>query len=315
MTGYALLPKKMYRIFRRPSRNVRRCDLPPRPSGLSVTGISAISAPESANFPIISVANSIPPQESLFSCFLIINTISSGGGYIPTRPVTPPAEILPSIDGKAMSWNQMADYITKAVSNTFVIDLNGLTEVPENVIKAIADRDSKVTILVDGTFSWVVNGADITSPVKSSFAVKKTDSVKSDGLRGSVGTKFSASSTGIPARLQISFKALHAGKFANLYKNENGKLNFAGCAKIGTDGSVLLPGTNGECVVMICEFSDLLGDMNNDGVLSAADASAILMQIIGLSQGNNSDAADMNGDGKINAADASEILKRIIGLA
>ncbi len=241
--------------------------------------------------------------------------LSSGGGYIPTRPVTPPAEPLPSIDGKARSWNQMADYITKTVSNTFVIDLNGLTEVPENVIKAIADRDSKVTILVDGTFSWVVDGADITSPVKSSFAVKKTDSVKSDGLRGSVGTKFSASSAGIPARLQISFKALHAGKFANLYKNENGKLNFVGCAKIGTDGSVLLPGTNGECVVMICEFSDLLGDMNNDGVLSAADASAILMQIIGLSQGNNSDAADMNGDGKINAADASEILKRIIGLA
>lgn len=241
--------------------------------------------------------------------------LSSGGGYIPPRPVTPPAETLPSIDGKAMSWNQMADYITKAVSNTFVIDLNGLTEVPENVIKAIADRDSKVTILVDGTFSWVVDGADITSPVKTNLGIKKTDSVKSDGLRGSVGTKFSASSTGVPARLKISFKALHAGKFANLYKNENGKLNFAGCAKIGTDGSVLLPGTNGECVVMICEFSDLLGDMNNDGVLSAADASAILMQIIGLSQGNNSDAADMNGDGKINAADASEILKRIIGLA
>ena len=61
---YFLLPKNMYSICRIPSRNVLRCDPPLRPSGLRVTGISAIFAPDRANLPISSVANSIPPQES-----------------------------------------------------------------------------------------------------------------------------------------------------------------------------------------------------------------------------------------------------------
>ncbi|MGN0700804.1 MAG: chitobiase/beta-hexosaminidase C-terminal domain-containing protein, partial [Oscillospiraceae bacterium] len=236
-----------------------------------------------------------------------------GGGYRPTTPT----ETLPSIDGNKMPWNEMVDYIKKAASNTFVVGLNGLTEVPENVIKAIADRDSKVTFLVDGTFSWVVDGAEITAPVKADLTVNKSDSVKSDGLRGSVGTKFSTNGTSIPAKLTISFKALHAGKFANLYKSIDGKLTFVTCAKIGADGKVILPDVTekGDYVAMLCEFSDLPGDMNNDGVISAADASAILKQVVGLANGENPAVADMNGDGKVNAADAAEILKRIVGLA
>ncbi|MGN0701051.1 MAG: chitobiase/beta-hexosaminidase C-terminal domain-containing protein [Oscillospiraceae bacterium] len=239
---------------------------------------------------------------------------NGGGGYVPNRPVAP-TETLPSIDGNKMPWNEMADYIMKASGSTFLVELNGLTEVPENVIKAIADRDSKVTFLVNGTFSWVVDGAEISSPAKATLAVKKTDSINSDGLRGVIGTRFSASGTGIPARLVVSFRALHAGKFANLYKSVDGKLAFAGCAKLGADGSVILPNSNdkGEYVVMICEFSDLKGDMNNDGVMSDTDVFAILKQVIAIAQGENPAVADVNGDGKVTAADAAEILKKIIG--
>ena len=66
---------------------------------------------------------------------------------------------------------------------------------------------------------------------------------------------------------------------------------------------------------MLCELSDRPGDANNDGVLNAADAAAILQQIIGLAQGKNPAMCDFNGDGKVNAKDASDILKRIVGLA
>ncbi|MGN0699494.1 MAG: hypothetical protein ACI4J8_00685 [Oscillospiraceae bacterium] len=46
---------------------------------------------------------------------------------------------------------------------------------------------------------------------------------------------------------------------------------FVACAKIGEDGKVILPDVTekGDYVVMICEFSDLLGDTNNDGALYA----------------------------------------------
>ena len=97
----------------------------------------------------------------------------------------------------------------------------------------------------------------------------------------------------------------------------DGKLVFVTCAKLGEDGKVILPDVTekGDYVAMLCEFSDRLGDMNNDGVLSAADASDILKQIISVADGKNPLVADINGDGKVTAADASEILKRIVGLA
>ena len=123
--------------------------------------------------------------------------------------------------------------------------------------------------------------------------------------------------TNIPTDLTISFKAEHAGKFANLYKLANGRPTFVTCAKVGADGKVILPNVTekGDYVAMLCEFSDRPGDTNNDGVMNTADAIAILMDIIGIEPGKNPLMADFNGDGKMNALDASAILKRIIGLA
>lgn len=54
--------------------------------------------------------------------------------------------------------------------------------------------------------------------------------------------------------------------------------------------------------------------MDNDGVMNAKDASAILKDIVGLETGKNPLMADFNGDGKVNTMDASAILKRIVGL-
>ena len=123
--------------------------------------------------------------------------------------------------------------------------------------------------------------------------------------------------TAIPTDLAVSFKADFSGQFANLYKSVDGKLTFVTCAMLGADGKVILPDVTekGNYVAMLCEFSDLTGDMNNDGVMNAMDASAILKDIVGLEQGKNPLMADFNGDGTMNALDASAILKRIVGLA
>ena len=63
---------------------------------------------------------------------------------------------------------------------------------------------------------------------------------------------------------------------------------------------------------MVCEFSDMPGDINNDGVLNALDASAVLKGVVGISQGANHLMGDFNNDGTVNAIDASDILKWII---
>lgn len=66
---------------------------------------------------------------------------------------------------------------------------------------------------------------------------------------------------------------------------------------------------------MACDFSDLAGDTNNDGVLNALDASAVLRHVVGIENVKNALMSDFNGDGRVNALDASAILMRVVGIA
>ena len=103
----------------------------------------------------------------------------------------------------------------------------------------------------------------------------------------------------------------------NLYKSVDGKLVFVTCAKLGVDGKAILPDVTekGDYVVMLCEFSDRPGDMDNNGVMNVMDAVAILKDIVEIEPGKNPLMADLNGDEKLNVMDAVAILKRIVGLA
>ena len=163
----------------------------------------------------------------------------------------------------------------------------------------------------------VVDGSKITTPAAADLTLTKTTGTKHDGLRGIEGTQFKINDTGIPTSLEIAFKTSHAGKFANLYKVDDGKLTFVTCAKLGEDGKVILPevAEKGDYVAMLCEFSDRPGDMNNDGTMDVFDASAILKDLVELEKGKNPFMADFNGDGEVNVFDASAILKRLVGLA
>lgn len=238
---------------------------------------------------------------------------SSGGGS-GSRPAT---STNPTIGGSSKSWSDIAADLEKLANGSEVtIQLNGNTAVPVEVIKVIDNKDLKVHFIVDSSRGWFVNGAEITAPAVADFTFIRTASQKHDGLRGIEGMQFRTNNTGVPTGLEIAFKSEHAGKFANLYNSVDGKLVFVACAKLGADGKLFLPGVTekGDYIAMLCEFSDLQGDMSNDGILNAVDASAILKDIVGLESGANPLMADFNGDGNVNAVDASSILKKIVGL-
>lgn len=238
---------------------------------------------------------------------------SSGGGS-GSRPTT---STNPTIGGSSKSWSDIAADLEKLANGSEVtIQLNGNTAVPVEVIKVIDNKDLKVHFIVDSSRGWFVNGAEITAPAVADFTFIRTASQKHNGLRGIEGMQFRTNNTGVPTGLEIAFKSEHAGKFANLYNSVDGKLVFVACAKLGVDGKLFLPGVTekGDYIAMLCEFSDLQGDMSNDGILNAVDASAILKDIVGLESGANPLMADFNGDGNVNAVDASSILKKIVGL-
>lgn len=235
----------------------------------------------------------------------------SGGSVRPTRPDTEPR---PSIDGKSMSWAEISVELAKRQDGSTVkIMLNGAYEVPADVIRVIAGKKLHIEFVADSLKSWLTDGAKISAVTAADLSAIPGSADRS-ALRGISGADLRVSGTKIPADLKLSFLKEFAGQFANVYKPANGKLVFHGCAKLGADGAAIIPGADSEdeYVVMVCEFSDMPGDINNDGVLNALDASAVLKCVVGISQGANPLMGDFNKDGTVNAIDASDILKWII---
>lgn len=235
----------------------------------------------------------------------------SGGSVRPTRTDTEPR---PSIDGKSMSWAEISVELAKRQDGSTVkIMLNGAYEVPADVIRVIAGKKLHIEFVADSLKSWLTDGAKISAVTAADLSVIPGSADRS-ALRGISGADLRVSGTKIPADLKLSFRKEFAGQFANVYKPANGKLVFHGCAKLGADGAATISGADseGEYVVMVCEFSDMPGDINNDGVLNALDASAVLKCVVGTSQGANPLMGDFNKDGTVNAIDASDILKWII---
>ena len=235
----------------------------------------------------------------------------SGGSVRPTRTDTEPR---PSIDGKSMSWAEISVELAKRQDGSTVkIMLNGAYEVPADVIRVIAGKKLHIEFVADSIKSWLTDGAKISAVTAADLSAIPGSADRS-ALRGISGADLRVSGTKIPADLKLSFRKEFAGQFANVYKPANGKLVFHGCAKLGADGTATISGADseGEYVVMVCEFSDMPGDINNDGVLNALDASAVLKCVVGISQGANPLMGDFNKDGTVNAIDASDILKWII---
>lgn len=239
---------------------------------------------------------------------------SSGGSSRPSSAKT--EETKPAFNGKETSWADIAGSIAKlAEGGTVTISLNGNYTVPAEVMKQIADKKIKATFVVDSVKSWVIDGAQIKNAASTDLTLIQTQKLKTGGLAGTEGVQFTVSSADIPAGIAVCFKADFAGRFANLYKSVDGKLVFMGCAKLDSTGKSTVPGIDGkgDYAVMLSELSALPGDMNNDGILNALDASEILKYAVGISAGANLAAADLNGDGTVNASDAAAVLRRAVG--
>lgn len=239
---------------------------------------------------------------------------SSGGSSRPSSAKT--EETKPAFNGKETSWADIAGSIARlAEGGAVTISLNGNYTVPAEVMKAVADKKIKAVFVVDSLKSWVINGSQIKNAAAVDLTLIPTQKLKTGGLAGTEGVQFTVSSADIHAGIAVSFKADFAGRFANLYKSVDGKLVFMGCAKLDSTGKSTVPGIDGKggYAVMLSELSALPGDMNNDGILNALDASEILKYAVGISAGANLAAADLNGDGTVNASDAAAVLRMAVG--
>ena len=241
------------------------------------------------------------------------STGGSGGSYRPSRPSGDGST--PAVNGKNVSWSDVVSMISGLPSGgSLVINLNGETQVPAEVIRAIYEKRAKVEFVIDSAKGWIIDGAKIIAITGADLTALPGKADKT-ALRGTVGADLKISGTNVPAELKLTFRKEFAGQFANVYKLNGGVLEFQRCVKVGADGTAVIPGADaaGEYVVMVCKFSDLPGDADNDGVLSALDASAVLKETVGMAKSANPAMCDFNGDGEVNALDAAAMLKAIVG--
>ena len=241
------------------------------------------------------------------------STGGSGGASRPSRPSDSDNSII--VNGRKLSWSDVASMISGLPSGgSLVIDLNGETQVPAEVIRAIYEKRAKVEFVIDSAKSWIIDGAKITAITGADLTALPGKADKT-ALRGVVGADLKISGTNVPAELKLTFRKEFAGQFANVYKLSGGVLEFQRCVKVGADGTAVIPGADaaGGYVVMVCGFSDLPGDADNDGALSALDVSAVLKEIVGIAKSANPAVCDFNGDGEVNALDAAAMLKEIVG--
>ncbi len=224
----------------------------------------------------------------------------------------------PSINGTNRNWYQIADTIMALpIGGEMAVELNGCIDVPDFVIKAIADRDAHITFEYSSLHHWHVDGKDISDTeelVNADMDIIYPVRLMTYDLRGKAKFKFRIDNTNIPTTFVTDVDIKNAGEFANLYRFEDGVPVFVACVMIDENGIARLPLTEkGDYALMASKYSDLLGDVNNEGRVNALDAGAVLRHVVGIEEASNIEMGDFNADGNINALDAAGILSWIVG--
>ena len=172
----------------------------------------------------------------------------------------------------------------------------------------------KIKLVINNVYSWIINGSNLTSLQDANIPILTDADLDTSGLRGIAGAKFTSEDTNLPTSLEFNFNKKHAGKFANLYVQIDEELFFMETAKVDENGTVILPNVTalGNYAVMLCDYSDLPGDANNDGILNAKDSLAIIKEFLEIEKAPNHDVADFNRDGRVNSIDALEVMKAFL---
>ena len=120
---------------------------------MATTTVKAIAVKEGMNDSIVTSA-----------AFTKKTSGSSGGSSRPTKPAATDSktDTNPTIDGKSKSWSDICIYIKNLpAGSTSVINMNGETKLPADVIKAISESKARVELLADSSKSWIIDGSKI----------------------------------------------------------------------------------------------------------------------------------------------------------
>ena len=232
----------------------------------------------------------------------------------------------PAKTTKSVGWPNITNEIKgSTVGATIEITLNDDTTIPEDALKAAAEKRVKLVIDAGYGRKWTIDGANANGgAVNLTVSGANVDipeaAYKNIPCTDSKQLKLNASALNFTAQLTVPVGKDSTGKNAGIfyYNEQTGKLVFQIVSVVDNDGNITFDVSRGGRYFIALGNEDydpgiLTGDANGDGVVNAQDASDILKNIVS-GYPIDSKAADVNGDGKIGAADAMFIRQYIVGL-
>ena len=152
----------------------------------------------------------------------------------------------PQIKGEngKTGWDAIADEITNADDgDRIVVDMNGATEVPEDIFEQIQGQEIDLVIELDNGFTWTINGQDVTDPATVDLGVNEGSEIPVKVINEVTGESKYITITlnhegdfGFTAILTVDMGEENEGLYANLYFYTGDEAEFICADKISSKG-------------------------------------------------------------------------------
>ena len=225
--------------------------------------------------------------------------INNDPEHVPQIPInTVPSRIIPDpgkpfIEGKTDNngWELIKEGIQDAIRNkltnpfsedSVVIDMNGASVVPGDVLTEIKGQDVTVLFDLGEGVKWTINGMDITGDNIGDidFGVKiGTNTIPVEVVNNVTGERHSIQISlahngdfGFTAILSVDMDKKNAGLFANLfyYNTDTGELEFICADEISEDGIADLTFTHASDYTIVIDTEPMDGSLAQTEVLANA---------------------------------------------
>ena len=189
-------------------------------------------------------------------------------GYEISPKLTPTTGNEPQIKGDngKIGWEAIKDVIEKSHDgDTITVDMNGTTELPENIISDIAGKDINLVLDMGNGFVWTINGKSVTDPKDVDMGVNRNTTIPVKVVNALTGeceyitvTLAHNGEFGFTAVLTVEMGEKNQGLFANLYyyNDDSEKTEFVCSDKIGSNGTADLTFTHASEYVIVLDDHD-----------------------------------------------------------
>lgn len=234
------------------------------------------------NLPItVSVTCSATNSETVGTYDIVVSGPASEGNYAYsyTKGVLEvlaedEAPFIMGDDGK-MGWDAISDEIADAeTGDEVVIDMNGATVVPGNIIEEARDKGITISFVLDNGLTWTIDGSTVTdgeigninfdtviedenNPLNN-IPVEVINNITGEKATIEVSLAYSGE-FGFTAVLTANLGSENAGYYANLfyYNPTSGKLEFMCADVIAANGEAKLTFTHASDYVVVIDDEDL----------------------------------------------------------